>query len=107
MGAGILVVGESGTGKSTSIETLDPKETFIINIKGKPLPFKGFNKNYTIATKDNPDGNMVKTDKAAAILKTLSHISENMPHIKTVIIDDFQYMAAEEFMAKALEKGLN
>ena len=34
-------MGESGTGKSTSIRNLDPKTTFIINIVGKPLPFRG------------------------------------------------------------------
>ena len=33
------IVGETGTGKSTSIETLDPKETFIINVTDKPMPF--------------------------------------------------------------------
>jgi ABC-type phosphate/phosphonate transport system ATPase subunit len=44
----IAIVGSSGSGKSTSIRTLDPKETFIINIASKPLPFKGWRSKYTI-----------------------------------------------------------
>ena len=42
MAQSVLVIADSGTGKSTSIRTLDPKETFIINIANKPLPFKGY-----------------------------------------------------------------
>lgn len=34
----LAIVGESGTGKSRSMATLNPKETFIINVQGKPLP---------------------------------------------------------------------
>ena len=37
----VLVLGKTGSGKSTSIENLDPSETFIINVVGKELPFKG------------------------------------------------------------------
>ena len=40
MSCKVLIIGESGTGKSTSIRTLPPKETFIINVINKPLPFK-------------------------------------------------------------------
>ena len=39
-----LIIGESGTGKSTSLTNLDPKETFIINVLDKPLPFRGYQK---------------------------------------------------------------
>ena len=37
----IAIVGNSGSGKSTSFRTLDPKETFVINVASKPLPFRG------------------------------------------------------------------
>lgn len=37
----IAIVGASGSGKSSAIRTLDPTETFIINVASKPLPFKG------------------------------------------------------------------
>ena len=42
MAQSVLVIADSGSGKSTSIRDLDPKETFIINIANKPLPFKGW-----------------------------------------------------------------
>ena len=40
------IVGATGTGKSTSIKHLDPKETYIINTAKKELPFKGSEKLY-------------------------------------------------------------
>ena len=42
----IAIVGQTGTGKSTSFENLDPKETVIIACTNKPLPFRGWKKNY-------------------------------------------------------------
>ena len=42
----ICVCGESGTGKSTSLRNLNPEETFIISTTAKPLPFRGWKKNY-------------------------------------------------------------
>ena len=42
----IAIVGESGTGKSTSLRNLNPEETFLISTTGKQLPFKGYRKKY-------------------------------------------------------------
>ena len=105
MGQGILIIAESGSGKSTSIEALDPKETFIINVANKPLPFKGWRKKYVTWTKDNPGGNLY--DKAApeSIEACLRYVSEKRPEIKNVVIDDFQYMSSFEFFDKVDEKG--
>ena len=41
----IAIAGESGSGKTTSVKYLNPKETLVISILGKPLPFAGFKKN--------------------------------------------------------------
>ena len=57
MAQSVLIIADSGTGKSTSMRNLDPKSTVIINIANKPLPFKGW-KDYTNMNKDNPKGNM-------------------------------------------------
>jgi len=105
MGQGILIIAESGAGKSTSIESLDPTETFIINVANKPLPFKGWRKKYVTWTKDNPGGNLY--DKAApeSIEACLRYVSEKRPEIKNVVIDDFQYMSSFEFFDKVDEKG--
>jgi hypothetical protein len=105
MGQGILVIAESGSGKSTSIEKLDPKETFIINIANKPLPFRGWRKNYTIWSKDNPTGNMYDKATPANIEAALKYVSEKRPEIKNIVIDDFQYMSSFEFFERVDEKG--
>lgn len=41
MGVAILVLGKSGSGKSTSLRNFKPGEIGIMNVLGKPLPFKG------------------------------------------------------------------
>ena len=105
MAQSILIIADSGTGKSTAIRDLDPKKTFIINVASKGLPFKGWKKNYSLITKDNPGGNLSNTSSAAGIMKALKHINDNMPHIKNIIIDDFQYMASFEYFDRAKEKG--
>ena len=41
MANAVIILGKSGTGKSSSIKTLNPKDTIILNVLGKKLPFKG------------------------------------------------------------------
>lgn len=105
MAQGVLIIAESGAGKSTSIETLDSKETFIINVANKPLPFKGWKKKYTIWSKENPSGNMYDKATPESIEACVKYVSEKRPEIKNIIIDDFQYMSSFEFFDKANEKG--
>lgn len=101
----IAIVGSSGSGKSSSIRTLDPKETFIINIASKPLPFKGWRSKYTLWTKDNPEGNYINTSDVSLINKVLAYINTKRLEIRNVIIEDAQYIMAFEYMDRALEKG--
>ena len=105
MGQGILIIAESGAGKSTSIEALDPKETFIINVANKPLPFKGWRKKYVLWSKENLGGNLYDKATPDSIEACLRYISEKRPEIKNVVIDDFQYMSSFEFFDKVDEKG--
>ena len=105
MAQSILIIADSGTGKSTAIGDLDPKETFIINVAGKGLPFKGWKKNYTAISKDNPKGNLSNVSSAGGIMKAMQHINDKMSHVKTIVIDDFQYMASFEYFDRAKEKG--
>lgn len=101
----IAVVGASGSGKSSSIRTLNPEETFIINVASKPLPFKGWRSKYKIWNKDNPEGNYINTSDVSVINKILSYINTKRPEIKNVIIEDSQYIMAFEYMDRAAEKG--
>lgn len=107
MAKGILIVGESGTGKSTSARNLDAASTFIINVQGKPLPF--FNKDFVECErgKEPKKGNVYYTDKVMEIKNLLNYISVSRPEIKTIVIDDFQYVAANMFMNRITEKGFD
>jgi hypothetical protein len=105
MATSILVVAQSGAGKSTSIEKLDPKETFILNISGKDLPFKGWKKKYTLWSKETPSGNLYLSSNPTQIEACMKYVSEKRPDIKNLIVDDFQYMSAFEFFDRADEKG--
>lgn len=97
-----LIIGESGTGKSTALRNLDPKETFIINVLNKPLPFKNFKSKYNDDRK-----NYLATDNWSTILNYIKAINERRDDIKTLIIDDFQYIMANEFMYRATERGFD
>lgn len=99
----IAVVGQTGTGKSTSIETLNPKETVVINVIGKPLPFRGWKQKYTPLTQEG--GNFYVSSDSAKIVSVLNHISQKRPEIKVIIIDDFQYLMSSEFMHRSSEQG--
>ena len=105
MANSVLVIADSGTGKSTSIRTLDPKETFIINIANKPLPFRGWKGKYTQITKDHPKGNLTSAATAPGIIKAMKHVNDKMGHIKTIVVDDWQYMSSFEYFDRANEKG--
>lgn len=96
----IVILGESGTGKSTSIRNLNPEETFIINVLSKPLPFRGYKKMYNDENK-----NYRESDNYKNILMWLNTINERAPHIKTVIIDDFSFLMNNEFMRRCQETG--
>lgn len=100
-----IIMGESGTGKSTSIRTLNPAETFIINVLNKPLPFRGYKKYYEKLSSDGSTGNYYSSKNYDNIHKILRHINTKRLEIKTIILDDFQYLMADEFMSRAMEKG--
>lgn len=100
----IMIIGESGTGKSTSIETLNENETFIIQVVNKPLPFKNFKNRYKLKTSKDSKGNRIITDSVENILRVFK-VLEDDKKIKNVVIDDSQYIMANEFMRRAKEKG--
>lgn len=101
----VLVVGESGSGKSTAIENLPAGETFIINVSAKGLPFPGWKKKYKEFNKANPGGNMLNSDDADTIIATMKYVSEKRPEIRYLIVDDSQYVAANEYMRRSKEVG--
>lgn len=103
----IGIAGGSGSGKTTSLKDLNPKETFVVSITGKNLPFAGFKKNYTRLRKEENEyvGNFYVSKKVEEIQKVFKLISTKMPHIKQIIIDDANYLMSFEVMDRAEEKG--
>lgn len=87
MGIPVLVIGESGSGKSTSLRNFDIEEVGIFNVAGKPLPFK-------------KKLNKVNNARYGTILKILSD-----PKLKKYVIDDSQYLMAFESFDHAKETG--
>jgi uncharacterized protein YktA (UPF0223 family)/energy-coupling factor transporter ATP-binding protein EcfA2 len=101
----LLIMGESGSGKSTSIRTLKPEETFIISVINKPLPFKAFGKLYKNLSSDASKGNYFVTDDHRKIQDLIKNINLKRFDIKNIVIDDFQYIMCNEFMKRASERG--
>lgn len=96
----IGIVGATGTGKSTSIKHLNPKETYIINTAKKELPFKGAEKLYNTENK-----NYKEVDEIVEITRLIKTVSEKAPHIKNIVIEDSNYMMAFRMADKANEVG--
>jgi hypothetical protein len=104
MSEAVLVIGPSGSGKSTSVRTLPPKETMVISALGKTLPFKGSKKDYSVWNKEsNPEGNMINTSNSHVVMKWLDHISNKMPHIKNVVLDDNTHNSSMEYIRRIKE----
>lgn len=109
MAASVLIVGDSGSGKSTGIKDLNPNETYIFNTANKPLPFKGWKSKYSKENKNlaslndmlDKNGERVDFGKMRAFLEAINAKES----VKTLIIDDFQYIFAYEYFARANEKG--
>ena len=90
MGKKVLILGASGTGKSASMRNFSKDEILIINVAGKDMPFK------------EPKGGFEKlnTDQYRDIKRAMTNTKK-----KVIVIDDCQYLMANEFMRRATEKG--
>lgn len=83
----ILLIGKSGSGKSTSLRNFKREEVAVINVLGKPLPFKS-------------DINAKKVDDYNTIISAIKATNK-----KTIIIDDANYLITNEFMKNSSIKG--
>lgn len=97
-----IILGDTGCGKSTSIKTLSPSETIVINVLGKRLPFKGSASLYNEENK-----NLCKITDYQTLLTWLDAINTNAPHIKNVVIDDAIYIMRTEFFDRSKERGFD
>lgn len=102
-----LIIGESGTGKSTSIRNLEPTETFVLKVVHKPLPFRGESAKYVKLAADGSTGNTYVSDDYQAIKKVINLVNSKRLDIKTLVIDDLQYSMSFEYMKRATQKGFD
>ena len=96
----IAIAGDTGVGKSSSLKYLDPKETYIINVAGKELPFKGSSKLYN---PENKNYRVIET--AGDVLIHLNTLSAKAPEIKNIIIEDANYLMGFNMVDRATETG--
>lgn len=89
MGIPVLILGESGSGKSASLRNFSPDDVVIYNVAGKPLPFRNGTK-------------LHRADNA-----TYGIILQNMAKakFKTYVIDDSQYLLSFELFNRVGETG--
>ena len=86
MGVPVLIMGDSGTGKSTAIRTMQAERTAIVNVLNKPLPFKA----------------MAGDAEAAKILHTrdidVARAAVARCGRPSVVVDDFGYLITDLYM---------
>lgn len=87
MGLPVLILGESGSGKSASLRNFEPEEISIFNVAGKPLPFR---KKLPKAT----------VNDYASIMSGMAKSAKN-----SFAIDDSQYLLCFEMFERAKETG--
>ena len=93
MGQLVFILGKPGTGKSYSLRNFSKDMAAVINVQGKILPFKGAG-----AWK------MISTDDSDEITEELDALSINY---KVIVVDDYQYVMANEYMRRSTEKGFD
>lgn len=98
----VVILGDSGCGKSTSIKGLNPKETVIFNVLGKRLPFKGSNSVYS---KEN--NNLFAISDYSTLLSYLDSLNSKANNVHNVVIDDAIYIMRTEFFNRSREKGFD
>lgn len=87
MGIPVLILGESGTGKSASMRNFSPDQVGVFNVGAKPFPFRS-------------RLNKVDTDDYRVIMGGLSKMKT-----RSAVIDDAQYLMANEYMRRCKENG--
>lgn len=95
-------MGESGAGKTTSLRTLDPKTTYIIDADKKGLSWKGWKQQYSIENK-----NYITMDEPLAIRGLCKNINDKANHIKTLVIDTLNGAMIADEMKRSKEKGFD
>lgn len=82
MGIPVLIIGKSGSGKTTSLRNFAKDELCFIKVEDKPLPFKG-----------GFDNTYVAYDRDEKIREAMARTTK-----KSIVVDDFGYISTRHFM---------
>lgn len=100
MSKAIMILGASGSGKTTSLEHLDPKQTFYIDADGKGLSWKGWRQQYNKANK-----NYFLCDDPNQIYAIMQQIDAQQKQIKYLVVDTLNGCMVADEMRRAKEKA--
>ncbi len=98
----ICVMGESGSGKTTSMRNLPPQQTYYIDCDGKGLAWKGWRGQYSLERK-----NFWSTRNIPGIEAVLIKISNERPEIKNVVIDTLNTCMVHHEVTRMKEYGFD
>ena len=104
----IAVIGESGSGKTTAMRTLDPATTFYIDVDGKGLSWKGWKNQYHGALgKDQPMPNYFKTRDIQMIRACVEKVATDPKYknVRTIVIDTLNTAMVDKEVKGMREKG--
>ena len=93
-------MGESGSGKTTAMRTLNPDETYYIDCDGKGLSWKGWRNQYNAEKK-----NYLVTDQQNTILAVMRGIDAKRPNIKNIVIDTINSVMIADERRRQAEKN--
>lgn len=98
----IAIMGESGSGKTTSLRNLPPEQTFFIDADMKGLAWKGWRQQYNAQNK-----NYLRTADQELVLKILRHVNEREEYknINYVVIDTLNGIMVSDEFKRMKDKG--
>ncbi|MBS5284706.1 MAG: AAA family ATPase [Clostridiales bacterium] len=96
----ILIMGEPGQGKTTSMRNLNPETTVYFDCDKKGLPWRGWRKQYS-----KEKENYFATSNAGAIGQEMKRIHDEKPQIKTIVVDTLNWIMIDDEFKRMKEKG--
>lgn len=106
-GRTVLVLGQAGSGKTSSLRNLNPSETLIIMSHDKELPFPGWANNYVYDKIEKGKGCILICKNFDTLKSTLIKLFKEGISFKNIVFDDFQFYSQRDLFGKAEEKNFD
>lgn len=100
MSVPVLILGESGSGKSYSLRNMDPSQVLLIQAIPKKLPFR--TPTWKRWDAESKTGNILHSDDPVEMTRMMMRT-----HRKIIVLDDYQYSMSFEYMRRSGETGYN